>query len=401
MNRRDFLKSTLTIAALAPFCRLAAQSGLDTAAGEKLLRPLGRTGLQVSPISLGVEGFKNKSFAETKAILDYASANDVNFIDICIADPKMLDDMGKVIRPKRDQFVIQGHIGTVWENGQYRRTRNLATSQKAYEKMLEAFGGVIDVGMIHYVDDDSDFTRIFNGEILAYAKKLKADGKIKFIGLSSHSPAIAKKAVESGVIDVLMFSINPGYDLRPSGNRIQFDRERQELYELCARRGVGIDVMKAYGGGDLLSERLSPFGKAFTPVQALNYALTRPAVAAVMVGCRNIDQIKAAVAWNTATAAEKDYTRVFSGLDAKSWAGHCLYCGHCAPCPKKINIADVNKYLNLAIAQNEVPATVRDHYKLLKAHASDCIQCGACEKRCPFQVPIREKMKQAVKVFGV
>ena len=294
MNRRDFLKSTLTIAALAPFCRLAAQNGLDTVTGETLLRSLGQTGLRVSPISLGVEGFKDKSFAETKAILDYASANGVNFIDICIADPKMLDDMGKVIRPKRDRFVIQGHLCTVWENGQYRRTRNLAASQKAYAKMLEAFGG-----------------------------------------------------------------------------------------------------------GDLLSENLSPFGKAFTPVQALNYALTRPAVAAVMVDCRNIDQIKAALAWNTATAAEKDYTRVFSGLDAKSWAGHCLYCGHCAPCPKKIDIANVNKYLNLAVAQGEVPATVRDHYKLLKAHASDCVQCGACEKRCPFQVPIREKMKQAVKVFGV
>ena len=159
--------------------------------------------------------------------------------------------------------------------------------------------------------------------------------------------------------------------------------------------------MKAYGGGDLLNARLSPFGKAFTPVQALHYALTRPAVAAVMVGCRNVADIQAALAWCSASATERDYTRVFDGLDAKSWQGHCLYCGHCAPCPKEIDIASVNKYLNLALAQGEVPPTVRDHYRLLKHHASECIQCGACEKRCPFSVPVRTKMKQAAGLFGI
>ena len=81
--------------------------------------------------------------------------------------------------------------------------------------------------------------------------------------------------------------------------------------------------------------------------------------------------------------------------------GHCMYCGHCAPCPKGLSVANVNKFLNLALAQGEVPETVREHYRLLPHHASECIACGACEKRCPFGVPVREKMKQASRLFGL
>lgn len=107
-------------------------------------------------------------------------------------------------------------------------------------------------------------------------------------------------AVETGLVDVLMFSVNPCYDLQPAGDDVDalwaeesyagtlhnIDPDRERLYELCERSGVGIDVMKVYGGGDLLSEENSPFGKAMTPVQCIEYALTRPGVASVMVGCR-------------------------------------------------------------------------------------------------------------------
>ena len=77
-----------------------------------------------------------------------------------------------------------------------------------------------------------------------------------------------------------------------------------------------------------------------------------------------------------------------------------MYCSHCAPCPKEISVADVTKLLNLAEAQDKMPETVREHYKVLAHHASECIRCGACETRCPFGVAIRENMHRAVEVFG-
>ena len=83
-----------------------------------------------------------------------------------------------------------------------------------------------------------------------------------------------------------------------------------------------------------------------------------------------------------------------------SWPGHCMYCGHCAPCPKEIDVAAVTKLLNLTKAQGSIPETVREHYGALKHKAAECAACGACEKRCPFGVPIVENIKQASRVFG-
>lgn len=75
-----------------------------------------------------------------------------------------------------------------------------------------------------------------------------------------------------------------------------------------------------------------------------------------------------------------------------------MYCSHCAPCPKKIDVASVTKFLNLAKAQGA--ETVREHYDVLLHHAGECIRCGACETRRPFGVPIMENMKQAKEIFG-
>ncbi len=412
MNRREFLKGAFTIAALGSVSTLLARTGLG-AGGESgtdgnpsekngmIYRTLGRTGLRVSAIALGVEGFQRRSRSEVRTLFQYAADRGVNFLDICVVDPEIVAGFGDVIRKKRDRFVIQGHIGSIWEHGQYRRTRDLAATKRAFESMLKNLGtDYIDVGMIHYVDDSGDYDRIFNGETIRYVKKLKAEKTVRHIGLSTHNPEIARRAIAGGLVDVLMFSVNLSYDADLAGNALTFNKERQQLYELCERRGIGLDVMKAYAGGNLLTDN-SPFGMAFTPVQCLHYALTRPGVAAVMAGCRTPAEIDSALAWCTASAAERDYSKVLAGASRNTWTGYCLYCGHCAPCPKEIDIASVNKYLNLALAQKEVPDTVRDHYRLLKHHASECIQCGACEKRCPFGVPVRQKMKEAAKVFGV
>lgn len=381
-----------------------------------IYRTLGKTGIKVSAIALGCEGFSGKSHEEARRMMDFAIENGINFIDIYASDPEMRSTIGAALHGRREGFVIQGHVGSVWKNGQYERTRNVADSKAAFQDLLERLEtDYIDVGMIHYSDEEADFHRIFDGEFIEFVKELKASGKIHAIGLSSHNPVIAKKAVETGLIDVLMFSVNPCYDMQPPDEDVEklwadevyektyrnFNPEREALYELCARRGVAIDVMKAYAGGDLLKADLSMFGKAMTPVQALDYALTRPAVAAVMAGCKTIDEIRQALAWCTATPEEKDYASVLANVEKCSWSGHCMYCGHCAPCPKAISVADVNKFLNLAVAQGKVPETVREHYKLLPHHASECIQCGACEKRCPFGVPVREKMKQAAELFGI
>lgn len=380
-----------------------------------IYRQLGRTGITVSAISLGCEGFMGKSADEVRSDFDFAEANGINFFDLYASNPDLHLAIGAALKGRRDKFIIQGHIGSIWENGQYLRTRDVEKSKMAFEDQLERLGvNCIDVGMIHYVDNEEDCRRIFEGSFIYYVQQLKAEGKIKCIGMSSHNPVIAAMAVSTGLIDVLMFSINPCYDMQPPSDNLELlwaeksyshtlqniDPERERLYELCEREGVAIDVMKPYGGGDLLSELNSPFGKALTAVQCLEYALTRPAVSAVMVGCRSTSEMQAALDWCNADKEAKDYATAISGMEKFTWAGHCMYCGHCAPCPVEIDIASVNKYLNLTVAQDNLPETVREHYKLLTHHASECIGCGECETRCPFGVNVIDHMQRAVTRFG-
>ena len=178
------------------------------------------------------------------------------------------------------------------------------------------------------------------------------------------------------------------------------DPDRQALYETCQRLGVGITVMKPFGGGDLLDAALSPAGAALTVDQCIAYALDRPAVASVLCGARTKEEMAQCLTFCTASDEARDYASALASFPRISWEKHCMYCGHCAPCPVGISVADVTKFLNLCLAQGSVPETVREHYALLPVHASSCIECGACESRCPFHVEVRENMRRAAEVFG-
>lgn len=379
-------------------------------------RELGRTGIKVSVIALGCEGFVANEGALTEQLLNAAEQGGINGIDLYAPQPEMRSRLGKWLRGRRGKFVLQAHLCTVWQEGQYKRTREIGEVKASFEDLLTRLAtDYIDIGMIHYVDSLEDWEAVAGGPVMAYAREMQAQGKIRYIGLSSHNPAAAMQAVQSGLIDVLMFSVNPCYDLQPANEDcyalwdgknydrqlVNMDPEREALYETCSRLGVAITVMKAFGGGDLLDEELSPAGKALTVNQCLHYALTRPGVAAVMSGAHTVDELEKCLEYTTAADVEKDYAAAFAALPKISWEGHCMYCGHCAPCPQGIDVAAVTKFLNLTKAQNSVPETVREHYAALRHHAGECVKCGACEKRCPFKVTVIQNMQEAVKVFGM
>ena len=378
-------------------------------------RTLGRTGLQVSEIGVGCEAMVAKPFSFVKEFVDAMESAGVNCIDLYSPHPEFRSNLGKALRGRRDKFVLQAHLCTVWKNGQYKRTRDIDEVKASFADQLRRLEtDHVEIGMVHYVDAMADWERVKNGEIMEYALALREQGVIGCIGMSSHNPEVALAAVDSGLIDVLMFSINPCYDLLPGTERVSLlsasesydqplvnmDPQRQALYEECQRRGVGITVMKVFGGGDLLREDLSPAGKALTHYQCLQYALDRPGVASVLAGAMTPEELGHTIAYEDAPAAERDYAEAFAAFPKISWKGHCMYCGHCAPCPKGIDIAAVTKFLNLAVAQGQLPETVREHYGVLPHKAGECIGCGSCEERCPFAVPVVENMKKAVEIFG-
>lgn len=377
-------------------------------------RILGRTGLKVSEIGLGGEWFNGLSQEESTAIVDAALENGINYIDIFMPQAPTRDHLGGALKGRREKFIIQGHLCTIYENEQYTRTRNIEKTKRSFQDLLDRLQtDYIDVGMIHYVDSEKDFQRVFEGPVLEYAKELKEKGVIRHIGMSSHNPHIALKAVESGVVDVLMFSINPAYDMESADTDIYdlmefkgmehsglvVDEARQKLYSSCEAEGVAITVMKPLGAGTLLKAESSPFGVAMTVPQCIQYCLDRNGVKVVIVGCHSPEEVLEAVRHQYVSDEERSYAHIFASGASISMTGKCMYCNHCQPCPAHLDIAAVTKFLDLATQQETVPDTVMEHYWALSATADDCLMCGRCEPNCPFGVKIRENMKRAREVF--
>ena len=378
------------------------------------LRRLGKTELQVSEIGFGGEWLERHPEEDGIDLIHYASAQGINILDCWMPDPKSRDIIGKGIKDNRRQWYIQGHIGSTWKDEQYFRTRDMKYVRPAFVDLLRRLQtDYIDLGMIHYVDSEKEWEQMQHSDYLGYVMELKNSGVIRHIGMSSHNPKVARKAAESGYVEMILFSINPAFDMLPASENIDTmfaetfdaglkgtDPDRAKLYRICEENDVGITVMKGFAGGRLFDEKHSPFGVRLSPVQCIHYALTRPAVSAIMCGYDTKEQVDQAVAYETASNDEKDYASVLSNAPFHSYRGECTYCGHCKPCAAQLDIAMINKFYDLATMQPEVPATVRSHYEALEHIASECIGCHACESRCPFGVPIAERMQKTTELFG-
>lgn len=381
-------------------------------------RYVGNTGIQASVIGLGAEHLDNKPREFVEEVIAAAINREINIMDMFVPGKEVRSNIGHALKGRREKMLIQGAIGSVDLSQQYDVSRDLEVCKKYFEDMLRFLQtDYIDFGMLFFLDTHEDIDAMLNNGIVDYAARLKREGKIRAIGASTHNPETALRIVEEGLVEMLMFSINPAFDMMPergniddmlgeqfTSNVTKMDPARAELYRLCQSRGVGITVMKPLGAGKLLASEHTPFAKPLLPAQCIHYALTRPAVASALVGCKSASEVDAAVAYLEASDAERDYSEVISSFrdDGKGgFKGSCVYCNHCLPCPANLDIAAVNKYLDIALLdEKNIPPSVRQHYRSLNARASNCVNCGSCEKRCPFSVQIMERMKKAVGLFG-
>ena len=376
-------------------------------------RKLGSTGLEVSEIGFGPEWMTGTP-EETCEIAEALREAGVNYMDCWMADPHIRENLGYAIAGHTDEWIIQGHIGACWVDGQYKRTRDVELVRPAFEDELRLLGvDHFEVGMMHYIDSLDELQTSLEGPYYEYVQELLAAGTIRHVGLSTHNPEVALEAVRRGVVEVIMFSLNPAFDLLPPSEDVndlfgdfadageQIEPLRAELYSLCAEKNVALTVMKPFAGGRLLSAEQSPFGVALTPVQCIHYCLTRPAVASALGGYKTVEQAHDALAYEDATPQERDFACVLADAPArKAYMGQCTYCGHCQPCAVGIDIAPVNKFADLALIQPEVPQSIREHYLALDKNAADCIGCGMCEPNCPFGVKIAARMEETAQLFA-
>jgi predicted aldo/keto reductase-like oxidoreductase len=385
-----------------------------------IYRPVGKTGISASIIGLGCEHLNGKPFALVDEVSGTALDCGVTIMDCFMPGTEVRRNIGRAIKGKRDRVLIQGHIGSTDIHEQNDVSRELATCKKYFEGYLRDMEtDYIDFGMFFFVDTPADFSAIFETELLDYAQDLKKRGYIRAIGASSHNSVIARRIVETGAVDLIMFSINPAFDMTPPESDIyglfeimdneqkrrdftfKIEPDRAALYRVCAEREVGITVMKSLAAGNLLSGEKTPFGTPLSVGQCIHYALTRPAVVSALVGCKTREEVREAVSYVELSDEDRDYSAVIQGYQG-AYRGNCMYCNHCQPCPSHIDVAALTKYLDIArINESTIPPSVVQHYRALEKHGSDCIACGNCEKRCPFSVPVIKNMEKAKTLFGI
>lgn len=354
---------------------------------------------KISVLGVGTSGICQSGEKEMEATVTLALENGINYFDMAAADATPFPAFGQAVMGSRRKVYFQVHFGADYHSGKYGWTLNTETIKRSIDWQLKALKtDYIDFGFVHCIDEESDLNKVINGGVLDYIQQLKRDGVVRHIGMSSHTPGVVHKMLDTGTLDMLMFSINPAYDYEKGEDeyRIGGVSERIEMYRRCETEGVGISVMKAFAGGQLLDAKTSPFGHALTEYQCIQYALDKPGVLTVLPGVRNRQDMNRILGFINATAEEKDYS-VLGTFAPKDAEGVCVYCNHCQPCPAGLDVGLINKYYDLSLAGDVL---AKDHYLNLERKASDCISCGHCNKRCPFHVGQVDRMKEIREYFG-
>lgn len=355
-----------------------------------------RTGDKISEIGMGSAYLPEADFDVAIKTLRTAYEGGINYFDLAAGSNRAFSMWGEALSDVRSQVLYQIHFGADYTKGTYGWSLNLDTIKRSVEWQLKTLKtDYIDYGFIHCQDEFSDWETYKKNGVFAYIQRLKEQGTVHHLGMSSHTPQVIHRILDEAPVDMLMFSVNPAYDYGHGEYANGSVDERAEVYRRCQREGIGISVMKPFSGGQLLKADQSPFGVAMTEYQCIHYALDRPGVLTVLPGAQSVEEVRRLLAYESVTDDEKDYSAI-STLTPSEAVGKCVYCNHCKPCPIGLDIGLINKYYDLAKAGD---ALAEEHYRTLQKNAANCIGCSHCDRRCPFHVKQSTRMRKIAAWF--
>lgn len=291
-----------------------------------------RTGDKISVLGFGTSYIAKAEAREAVSTIQKAYKGGVNYFDLATAEGKTFSYFGEALSGVRKEVMYQVHFGANYATGTYGWSTDSDTIKRSVAWQLEQLKtDYIDYGFIHCIDELSDWQAYQKNGALDYLMELKRQGIVRHIGLSSHMPETIQRVLDEVPVDMLMFSVNPGYDYQKGEYAKGTVDERMAVYRRCEVEGIGISVMKPFSGGQLLDAALSPFGQALTQYQCIQYALDRPGVLTVLPGASSVGQVEQLLGFLEASEEEKDYSVIGSFKPADAIAkdvvmGRCVYC---------------------------------------------------------------------------
>ena len=329
---------------------------------------LGKTGLQISRMGFGGIPIQRIDAEGTKALMKQLMDEGVNYIDTARGYTVSEEYLGYALEGIRDKFVLA--------------TKSMARTKDAMAADIEkSLGNLrtdhIDLYQVHNPSMEQLDTVVGEGGALEALMEAKAAGKISHIGLTAHSTEVFERALSLDWVETIMFPYNI------------VEQQGAELIHKCAEKNIGFIDMKPLAGGAIEDGTL-----------ALRYVCSNPDVTVVIPGMaeiRELDENMAACS-NTAPLTEEELAKM-DKVREQLGNDFCRRCNYCAPCTVGINIPSVFLFAGY-LQRYDLADWAKERYSTLKVKASACIGCGKCEPRCPYHLPIREKLKVCAKDMG-
>jgi len=329
---------------------------------------LGKTGLKISRLGFGGIPIQRVDAAVTKELAKDMVEKGINYIDTARGYTVSERYIGEALEGIRDKFVLA--------------TKSMARTKEAMAADIETSlnnlrTDYIDLYQVHNPNVEQLEQVVAEGGALEALQEAKAAGKIGHIGVTAHSLEVFEKALSYDWVETIMFPYNI------------VEKQGEELMRRCTEQNVGFIVMKPLAGGAIEDATL-----------ALRFICANPDVTVVIPGMfdlKEIEQNLAAVEDKTplteAELAQMEEVRKQLGNN------FCRRCNYCAPCTVGIAIPNVFLFQGY-LDRYGLGDWAKDRYSTMPVKASACIGCGACEKRCPYDLPIREMLKDAAAKFG-
>ena len=331
-------------------------------------RILGNTGLKISRLGFGGIPIQKIDKERTRELMQQLLADGVNYIDTARAYTVSEEYLGYALQGIREHFVLA--------------TKSMARTRAAMEKdiatsMENLQTDYIDLYQIHN-PNAKDFDAVqAPGGALEALQAAKTAGRIGHIGITLHSVDLFKKAVELPWVETIMFPYNI------------VETQGEELIAKCAEKNIGFICMKPLAGGAIDDAPIAMRFIASNP----NVTVVIPGMAAKEEIQQNLQSVSDTSALTPAEQEKVQKIRDFLGTN------FCRRCNYCAPCAAGINIPLIF-LIEGYFSRYDLKEWAQMRYRNTEKKASACIECGACETRCPYHLPIREMMKKVKEVFG-